>query len=160
MSRFFLEVATQSEGQLLDLTRDIARHVNSLVGDGVLHLFVVGSTAGLTTIEYEPGLVHHDFAQMLERLAPADGKYDHEATWNDDNGHSHLRASMVGPSLTVPYGQGKLILGQWQQIVLCEFDTRPRRRSVVGTVLPAAVPTQELPAPVQIAGARSRMLAL
>lgn len=133
-TRFMLEVPTEREAELVDLTKELARRVREVQGVGVLHLFVVGSTAALTTIEYEPGLVKHDFAAMLEKLAPADGAYDHEATWADDNGHSHLRASMVGPSITIPFGEGKLILGQWQQVVLCEFDTRPRKRQIVGTL--------------------------
>lgn len=152
--RFTLEVPTEGENEIVDLTREINARVAAAIRElgtgavggtaggagggqeliGLVHLFVVGSTAGLTTIEYEPGLIRHDFNAMLERIAPADGNYDHEATWNDDNGHSHLRASLVGPALTVPVGQGKLILGQWQQVVLCEFDTRPRRRQVVGTL--------------------------
>lgn len=140
--RFTLEVPTEGENEIVDLTREINRRVAALMAEsgisrdaiGLLHLFVVGSTAGLTTIEYEPGLVRHDFNAMLERIAPADGKYDHEATWNDDNGHSHLRASLIGPALSVPVGQGKMMLGQWQQVVLCEFDTRPRKRQVVGTL--------------------------
>lgn len=135
-ARFYLQLSTEGEGHLLDLTRELNRHVAELKGDGVLHLFVAGSTAALTTIEYEPGLVKHDFNAMLERIAPQDGSYDHEATWNDDNGHSHLRSSLVGPSLTIPYGDGRLILGQWQQVILCEFDTRPRKRTVVATPLP------------------------
>lgn len=135
VKRFTLEVPTEGENQIVDITRELSRQARELEGEGVLHLFVVGSTAALTTIEYEPGLVKHDFHAMLEKLAPADGAYDHEATWNDDNGHSHLRASLIGPSLTVPFGEGKLLLGQWQQIVLCEFDTRPRKRVVVATVL-------------------------
>lgn len=159
MSRFVIEVSTESEGQLVDITRDVARQLAELDGVGVLHLFVVGSTAGLTTIEFEPGLVRHDFPAMLERLAPADGSYDHEATWNDDNGHSHLRASMVGPSLMVPYGHGKLVLGHWQQIVLCEFDTRPRKRSIVGTVLPS-LPGPETHVEARGNSARQKMLAL
>lgn len=137
--RFQLTVRTEGEGHLVDLTRELQPHVARLPGDGILHLFVVGSTAALTTIEYEPGLVKHDFNAMLERVAPADGRYDHEATWNDDNGHSHLRSSLIGPSLTVPFGDGRLLLGPWQQVILCEFDTRPRRRTVVATPV-AALP--------------------
>lgn len=138
--RFHLHVHTDGEGHLVDLTPQLNQHVAHLPGDGVLHLFVLGSTAALTTIEYEPGLVKHDFNAMLERLAPADGRYDHEATWNDDNGHSHLRSSLIGPSLTVPYGDGRLLLGQWQQVILCEFDTRPRKRTIVATPIAAVSP--------------------
>jgi secondary thiamine-phosphate synthase enzyme len=139
VARFVLEVPTEGENELVDLTRELNRRLAEISGMsggiGVLHLFAVGSTAALTTIEYEPGLVKHDFAAMLEKLAPADGAYDHEATWNDDNGHSHLRSSLLGPSLSIPIENGKLMLGRWQQVVLCEFDTRPRKRQVVATVL-------------------------
>lgn len=137
--RFTLDVPTEGENQILDLTRELNRQLQSRAGQlpvhAVAHLFVVGSTAALTTLEYEPGLVKHDFNAMLEKVAPADGAYDHEATWNDDNGHSHLRSALVGPSLSIPITNGKLLLGQWQQVVLCEFDTRPRKRQVVVTVL-------------------------
>ncbi|GIV02919.1 MAG: hypothetical protein KatS3mg015_1749 [Fimbriimonadales bacterium] len=135
MLRERLRVRTRAEGDILDLTpsaRDIARRYG---GDGVLYLFVTGSTAALTTIEYEDGLLR-DFPEAMERLAPRDAHYDHEARWGDDNGHSHIRASVVGPSLTVPIEAGQLLLGTWQQIVLIEFDTRGRDREVIATILP------------------------
>lgn len=93
-------------------------------------VFVTGSTAGLTTIEYEPGLVH-DLSAAFERLYPKAMEYRHHETWNDDNGHSHVRASMLGPSLAVPFVDGELTLGTWQQIILVDFDTRPRSREFV-----------------------------
>ena len=97
---------------------------------GVATVFVTGSTAGLTTIEYEPGLVH-DLSAAFERLYPKAMEYRHHETWNDDNGHSHVRASMLGPSLAVPFVDGELMLGTWQQIILVDFDTRPRSREFV-----------------------------
>jgi len=96
---------------------------------------VVGSTAALSTLEYEPGLVQHDIAAALETIAPADGSYEHERTWNDDNGHSHVRACLIGPSLALPIVGGRIPLGTWQQVVLLDFDTRPRDRRVVVTLL-------------------------
>jgi secondary thiamine-phosphate synthase enzyme len=101
-----------------------------------VNLFVVGSTAALTTIEYENGLIKHDLPNVLQRLVPDNDRYEHEATWNDDNGHSHIRAALVGASVTVPFANGKLLTGEYQQVVLIDFDTRPRRRVIICTVLP------------------------
>ena len=102
---------------------------------GTVTVFAVGSTAGITTTEYEPGLVNHDLKALFDKLAPEDGVYRHEETWHDDNGHSHVRASLLGPSLTVPLVNGRLTLGTWQQIILIDFDTRVRDRHVVVQVL-------------------------
>jgi secondary thiamine-phosphate synthase enzyme len=104
-------------------------------GDGLVHLYVVGSTAALTTIEFEPGLVKHDLAATLQKLVPDDAFYHHEQTWNDDNGHSHIRASLLGPGLTIPFSRGRLLTGEYQQVVLVDFDTRPRKRTVIGTII-------------------------
>ena len=104
------------------------------VDSGIVTLFVIGSTAGLTTIEYEPGLVH-DIKEALERVAPANGHYQHHERWGDDNGHSHVRASLVGPSLTVPFTHGAPCLGTWQQIIFMDFDTRSRDREIVCQIL-------------------------
>ena len=93
-------------------------------------VFVVGSTAGITTIEFEPGAVA-DLNRVFESLAPRDGEYRHHLRWGDDNGSSHARASLLGPSVAVPFADGALLLGQWQQIALFEFDTRARRREIV-----------------------------
>lgn len=133
--RFTIEVATEGGTELVNLAPHLAKHAAAMEGDGVLHLFVVGSTAALTTIEYEPGLVKHDFADAMQRLVPDNLDYRHELTWHDDNGHSHVRAAIVGPSLTIPFTNGKLLTGEYQQPVLIDFDTRPRRRHVVCTVL-------------------------
>ena len=99
--------------------------------NGTVTVFNVGSTAAVSTIEYEPGLVNHDINAAMEKIAPAAGRYEHEETWHDDNGHAHVRATMLGPSLTVPVVNERLTLGTWQQIVLIDFDTRPRTRTVV-----------------------------
>jgi secondary thiamine-phosphate synthase enzyme len=93
-------------------------------------VFVPGATAALTTVEFEPGLVR-DLPELFERIAPRDRPYHHDETWHDGNGHSHVRASLLGPSLTVPVQGGKLLLGTWQQIVLVDFDNRPHRRELV-----------------------------
>ena len=135
MKRFKIELSTDGDNDIINVSAELSRHAEDLKGDGLLHLFVVGSTAALTTIEFEPGLVKHDLPALLERVAPKDAKYDHEATWNDDNGHSHLRATMLGPEITIPFSRGKLLTGEWQQVVLIDFDTRPRRRSVIATVI-------------------------
>ena len=135
MQRFTLEVETDGNTDIVNLSPELAKRMRDLRGQGVVHLFVIGSTAALTTVEYEPGLIKHDLPAVLQRLIPDDARYEHEATWNDDNGHSHVRAALLGPSLTVPFSDGKLLTGEYQQVVFLDFDTRPRRRKVVGTVL-------------------------
>ena len=136
MRRFNLDIGTNGDTDIINLNPLIAPHLRELgQPEGVLHLFVVGSTAALTTIEFESGLVKHDLPSLLQRLIPDDARYDHEATWNDDNGHSHLRASLIGASVTVPIGDRKLLTGEYQQVVLIDFDTRPRRRRVIATLL-------------------------
>lgn len=103
---------------------------DSNIENGIVTIFVAGSTAAITTIEYEPGLIK-DFPEMLSRIIPKNIEYEHDNTWHDGNGHSHVRASLVGPSLTVPIIDSKLTLGTWQQIVLLEMDTRPRNRTLI-----------------------------
>lgn len=133
--RFIIDLHTEGNTELVNLTPHLAKHTAMLKGEGVLHLFVVGSTAALTTVEYEPGLVQHDVADAMQRMVPDDATYRHELTWHDDNGHSHIRAALVGPSLTIPFSNGKLLAGEYQQPVLIDFDTRPRKRQVIGTIL-------------------------
>ncbi|MDG6914481.1 MAG: YjbQ family protein [Nitrososphaerota archaeon] len=130
------EVRTSREGEVLDLTERVAEAVaGSGLSDGLATVFVIGSTAAVTTMEFEPGLVE-DFPAMLERAAPRAGvEYRHEKRWHDGNGHSHVRASLVGPSLSIPFVGGALSLGEWQQVVLVEFDARPRTRKVVVQLL-------------------------
>jgi len=127
-----IQIQTRGNSQVLDLTPHLRQVLqNARLTDGVATLFVVGSTAGITTTEFEPGLVQHDLKAFFEKIAPEDAPYRHEETWHDDNGHSHVRASLLGPSLTVPFVARQATLGQWQQVVLIDFDTRPRTRDVV-----------------------------
>jgi secondary thiamine-phosphate synthase enzyme len=135
MKRFTIEFATEGNDAIIDLTPQLTAHLREIQGEGILHLFAAGSTCALTTLEYEPGLVRHDMHAALQRLVPDDVPYEHGATWNDDNGHSHVRAALLGPSVTVPFANGKLLTGQWQQVVFIDFDTRPRRRTVIGTAM-------------------------
>jgi secondary thiamine-phosphate synthase enzyme len=118
-----------------DLTEQVAAVVaRSKVRTGVVHVFAVGSTAAVSVIEFEPGL-RQDLPAMLDRLMPPSRDYGHEQTWHDGNGHSHLQATLLGPSLSVPVGDGKLLLGTWQQIFHLECDARPRDRQVIVTVM-------------------------
>jgi len=122
---------TAGTGDLVDITgqiRDIVR--SSKLEKGSVIVFIVGSTAAITTFEYEPGMVR-DVKELFERLIPSKRGYHHDETWNDANGFSHLRASLQGPSLTIPFDNGEPLLGTWQQVVVAEFDTRPRQRQVV-----------------------------
>lgn len=127
-----IELSTKGHTDIIDITDSVRKEVeSSSVKEGVVNLFVVGSTAGLTTIEYEPGLVKHDLKEFFEKIAPYNADYKHHETWHDDNGASHVRASLLKPDLSVPVVDGSLILGTWQQIVLVDFDTRPRERKIV-----------------------------
>jgi len=126
-----LTIHTQREGEIIDLTNDVEKLVyRSHIQDGLACIFVPGSTGAVTTMEYEPGLLK-DIPRALERLAPKNMPYDHHETWHDDNGRSHVRASILGPSLTVPVHDGHLIHGTWQQLVFIELDTQPRTRKLV-----------------------------
>ena len=128
-------ISTSGQGDAHDITSAVARSVaQSRITSGIVTVFVVGSTAGITTIEFEPGAVH-DLNDVFETLAPRDGEYRHHLRWGDDNGSSHARAALLGPSITVPLKDGKLLLGTWQQIALFEFDTRPRQRDIVVQVV-------------------------
>ncbi len=130
-----IELRTSGHGDMHDLTDRVAEIVQaSGVRTGVVHLFVIGSTAALGTIEFEPGL-RRDLPEVLDRLIPPSRSYAHEQTWHDGNGHSHLQATMLGPSLSVPIQNGRLVLGTWQQVFLLECDIRPRSRRVVVTVM-------------------------
>ncbi|HEX7275063.1 MAG TPA: secondary thiamine-phosphate synthase enzyme YjbQ [Nitrososphaeraceae archaeon] len=126
-----IQLHSEGEGDIIDLTSQLSNIVkDSEIKNGTVTIFVSGSTAAVTTIEYEPGLVH-DFPEMLSRIAPRDIEYEHDNTWHDGNGHSHVRSSLIGPSITIPIVQGKLTLGTWQQVVLLEMDTRSRNRTVI-----------------------------
>jgi secondary thiamine-phosphate synthase enzyme len=135
MQRFTFDIQTDGNNQVLNLEPELTARLRNIRGSGVLMLFVAGSTASLTTIEFEPGLVKHDIQTLLQKLVPDDARYEHEATWHDDNGHSHLRAMLLGPCVNVPFADGKLLTGKFQQVVLIDFDTRPRKRSVIVTVV-------------------------
>ena len=131
-----IQFSTRGNCDILDLTESLQRVVaESGISVGQITAMVVGSTAALSTLEFEPGLVQHDIAAAMERLAAEDADYRHEATWGDDNGHSHVRAALVGPSLSLPVVEGRVPFGTWQQPVLLDFDTRPRERTVVVTVM-------------------------
>jgi secondary thiamine-phosphate synthase enzyme len=125
------EIATRGQGDAHDITDLVAAAVAATdCAAGVATIFVVGSTAAVTTIEFEPGAVA-DLNRLLEEMAPRGDDYRHHLRWGDDNGSSHVRAALLGPSLTVPFADHKLLLGTWQQIMLLELDTRPRRREIV-----------------------------
>jgi secondary thiamine-phosphate synthase enzyme len=125
------EVKTPGENRIVDITGDVQQAVaGGGLSSGVATVFLVGSTAAITTMEFEPGLLK-DFPQMFDRLAPQLGfEYEHQRRWQDGNGHSHVKAALLGPSLSVPFVNGQLVLGEWQQVVLVEFDVRPRTRRV------------------------------
>jgi secondary thiamine-phosphate synthase enzyme len=126
-----IQIKSSRENDIIDITEQTSKAVKeSKIDNGIVTVFVTGSTTAITTIEYEPGL-QEDFPKMLSRVAPKDIKYAHDNTWHDGNGHSHVRASLIGPSLTIPFIRGHLMLGTWQQIVLLEMDTRPRERKVI-----------------------------
>lgn len=126
-----MKIKTKGELQMVNITDEVENVVKeSKINDGIATVFVPSSTAAVTTIEYEPGLLN-DFPNMLERIAPENITYEHEQMWHDGNGHSHVRASLLGPSLTVPFTNKQLTLGTWQQIVLIEFDIRSRDRSLI-----------------------------
>lgn len=130
-----IEFHTDGEGFIRDITEEVKSEVRaSGIRDGLVTVFVPGSTGAVTTLEYEPGLIR-DLPAALERIAPRGASYEHQKMWHDGNGHSHVRASIIGPSLTIPVSGGELALGTWQQVVFLELDVRPRKRSIVLTVL-------------------------
>jgi secondary thiamine-phosphate synthase enzyme len=130
-----LNLRTSGDAQMVDLTAQTAEAVaSSGLKAGIVTLFVPGSTAALTTIEYESGALR-DFKRLFDEIAPADRDYAHNLRWGDDNGHSHVRAALLGPSLTIPFADGHLLLGTWQQIILVDFDNRPRSRTVIAQVM-------------------------
>jgi secondary thiamine-phosphate synthase enzyme len=127
-----IEVKTSGNCDIVDITGQVNEFIRqSGLDEGTVTVFNVGSTAGVTTTEYEPGLIKYDIAAAFEKFAPQKGRYEHEKTWHDNNGHSHVRASILGPSLSIPVVDGEMTLGTWQQIILVDFDTRPRTRTIV-----------------------------
>ena len=130
-----IELRTRGSGHVLDITQQVEQQIRaSGVADGIVTLFTASSTSALTTIEYESGAVS-DLQHMFDRIVPTDIDYRHNLRWGDGNGHAHVRHALLGPSLTIPLVGGRLTLGTWQQIVFCDFDNRPRSRSVVVQIL-------------------------
>ena len=127
-----LSIKTKGNCDVINITDQVAAAVTrSGLAAGTVTVFNVGSTAGVTTTEYEPGLADYDLKAAFEKIAPENARYEHEETWHDDNGHAHVRASLLGPSLSIPVVGGRLTLGTWQQIILIDFDTRSRTRTVI-----------------------------
>jgi secondary thiamine-phosphate synthase enzyme len=125
-----ISISTKGFNDIHDITptlRDLL--ANSAIKNGHIIVFVPGSTGALTTIEYEPGLLQ-DLPEMLEKIAPMNTTYNHDRTWHDGNGYAHLRSSLIGPSITIPFEDGKMVLGTWQQVIFLDFDNRPRQRQL------------------------------
>jgi secondary thiamine-phosphate synthase enzyme len=130
-----ISLKTQGDGEIIDITVKVQKLVTeSSINSGIVTVFVTHSTCGITTVEYEPGLIE-DLRKLWERIAPKDVPYAHDAHWGDGNGYAHVRASLLGTSLTIPITDKKLLLGTWQQIILVDFDNRPRSRTVVVQVM-------------------------
>jgi len=133
MAKF--SISTKGNNDIIDITPQVIEQVKKAeVKEGVCLISCSGSTCGITTIEYEPNLIR-DFKEFLEKLAPRDKKYHHDETWGEKNGYSHLLSALFNPFLTVPIENGELALGTWQQIVFCDFDSRPRRRKVLVKII-------------------------
>lgn len=126
----YIHLSTRGNAEVVDITPDVAQKLKKLkIKDGIVNINVIGSTGALTTCEFEPGLVQ-DIKDIFDKLIPA-GHYNHDQAWGDGNGHSHLRSSLIGPSLTLPFTDKKLILGTWQQIIFIDFDNRSRDRRLI-----------------------------
>ena len=132
---YSISISTKGNCDIIDITDDVSALIdkNKFIEGNVL-LFAGGSTAGITTIEFEPGLLK-DYPKFFDRIAPVKINYDHDNTWHDGNGHSHVRAAIQGASLTVPFSKGRLLLGTWQQIIFMDFDNRSRRREVTVQIM-------------------------
>jgi secondary thiamine-phosphate synthase enzyme len=128
-------ISTRGHCDVLDVTGQVARIVaDSRIQQGIVNVSGVGSTLGITTLEFEPGCVA-DLQRALQQIAPANSNYAHNARWDDDNGYAHLRSALIGTSRGFPVSEGRILIGTWQQIVLCDFDDRPRDREVVVTMV-------------------------
>ena len=132
-SRF--SVSTKGSTDIIDITGEVAKVISkSKIKSGIACVFVSGSTASISTLEYEPNLIK-DIKKALNKIAPEDSDYEHHKTWHDDNGSAHVRACLMKPGITVPFENKKLLLGAWQQIALLDFDTRPREREIVVQII-------------------------
>ncbi len=130
-----LSMKTKGSGDLINITKEISRLLKTAkVKNGSVTIFNIGSTAAITTFEFEPGLIK-DMQELYEKIVPSNKHYHHDDTWGDANGFSHVRAALQGPSLTIPFRDGGLLLGTWQQVVLAEFDIRPRQRNIVVQII-------------------------
>ena len=130
-----VKIHSKGENDMIDLTDNIIEIIShSKVSNGIATIFVVGSTGSIITIEFEPGLIK-DFPEMLSRIIPKELNYEHHKLWHDGNGHSHVKASLIGPSLTIPFIEKQLCLGTWQQIVFLEHDTRSRDRELIVQII-------------------------
>jgi len=130
-----LSLKTKGDGEIIDITAKVQKQLmESGITGGIVTVFVQHSTCGITTVEYEPGLIE-DLGKLWERIAPKNVPYSHDAHWGDGNGYAHVRASLLGASLTVPFTDKKMVLGTWQQIIMVDFDNRPRSRTVVVQVM-------------------------
>lgn len=130
-----ISLESQGHSDIIDITSEVQQRLSETdISDGMVSLFISGSTAGVTTIEFEPGLIS-DFKRMWEHNVPQDIPYEHDRAWGDGNGHSHVRASLLGASLVVPFSDKRLALGTWQQIVVVDFDNRARSRQIVVQIM-------------------------
>jgi len=136
LSTHSIEFSTKGNTHIVDITEKVQKAIlDSGITEGNVTLFAIGSTTGLSTVEFEPGLVGNDVAAMYQKIAPYGVSYEHNKTWGDDNGAAHLRSTLTGSSLVVPVIDGNITLGTWQQIIFIDFDTRPRSRKVVAQVI-------------------------
>ena len=130
-----IQLRTRGDADMLDITQEVAREVGSSgVNSGIVTIFAPSATSGLTTIEYESGALA-DLKQVFDEVVPENREYRHNLRWGDGNGHSHVRAALLGPSLTVPFSDGRLLLGTWQHVTYIDFDNRPRRRELILQIL-------------------------
>ncbi len=130
-----IQVSTKGHNQIIDITNDVEAIIKkSGITDGMANLFVVGSTAGITTIEYEPGLLK-DLLETLDKIAPMNKRYHHDDAWGDGNGYAHIRASLLGASITIPITDATMTLGTWQQVILVDFDNRARERKIICKIM-------------------------
>lgn len=130
-----IQLRTRGDADMVDITQEVAREVGSSgVNSGIVTIFAPSATSGLTTIEYEPGALA-DLKQVFDEIVPENRDYRHNLRWGDGNGHSHVRAALLGPSLTVPFSGGRLLLGTWQHVTYIDFDNRPRRRELILQIL-------------------------